>query len=661
MKRRKYLLSVFIAVFVLLCFGTYFLYLKNVRIYEPLSIKLIGLSHEQCRQAEVYGVSPLNKKIPIGYVDSVNVWEYYYCFYSALYVALPDSVAEENPVIDIKIGEKGMYAPLNTFILKEEKQGRKIFLLSEKAYSNKSLFHMLASVLYWSVVRTILTCCGIILCVLFFTFLLFHILKFRRKLKTISGQKAYSGLSVTEKRILQFYFLIRTSLKCLVKYYLIVLRNILKTIRIIPVNTLLYLRKNLSVTTFAYLILSAISGITVLVLYHYNLEYRFMGYLLIVLGFLTLHIVAVSFAYFLNIKPALKNNITLLLLFIMIAFIMAELILRISGVATTYFEKNYSGRYSSLYEAKNMNRIYVHEKGKTSYYSHLEFNFKRTTNSLGLCDKEHPVIKGINEYRIISLGDSYTEGMGVHSDSTWLKFLERNISHCAAKLSFMNAGVSGSDPLYEYVLLKERLLVYQPDLVIVNINSTDIGDIVIRGGWERFRKDGSVKYKNPPSWEWLYSNSHIFRLLVHKLLGYNSFLLKNNEYTAQSEHAKELITHSLLMFQALADNNKFRLLVVFQPQFDDVMNQKYKDMGSIVYDSKLKRIECFDMLTYFLYQGRVNRDNAKELFWAVDGHYNTKGCRVYARGIEWKLTEMGILQTAQKSNKFVAEPEMGAK
>jgi hypothetical protein len=67
------------------------------------------------------------------------------------------------------------------------------------------------------------------------------------------------------------------------------------------------------------------------------------------------------------------------------------------------------------------------------------------------------VEKAPGEYRLIALGDSFTEGVGTSYDMTWLKVVEARLATAMPDRTFVayNAGVSGSDPWFAYMLLRE--------------------------------------------------------------------------------------------------------------------------------------------------------------------------------------------------------------
>ncbi len=64
------------------------------------------------------------------------------------------------------------------------------------------------------------------------------------------------------------------------------------------------------------------------------------------------------------------------------------------------------------------------------YHAPGEFRYTRMSNNLGLSEENIPEVKPANEFRIIGLGDSFTEGVGAPYDSTWVKQLEKIFTIC---------------------------------------------------------------------------------------------------------------------------------------------------------------------------------------------------------------------------------------
>ncbi|NUM42381.1 MAG: hypothetical protein HUU45_12210, partial [Leptospiraceae bacterium] len=88
----------------------------------------------------------------------------------------------------------------------------------------------------------------------------------------------------------------------------------------------------------------------------------------------------------------------------------------------------------------------LHHKFKpnaSGRYKTNEFDTDYNINSLGLRDKEYSVRKPDNTFRILMLGDSYTEGDGVHSHETFSKLLEDQLQTRTGPMKYevINAGV----------------------------------------------------------------------------------------------------------------------------------------------------------------------------------------------------------------------------
>jgi SGNH hydrolase-like domain, acetyltransferase AlgX len=104
-----------------------------------------------------------------------------------------------------------------------------------------------------------------------------------------------------------------------------------------------------------------------------------------------------------------------------------------------------------------------------------------STNSLGLRDREYASPKPAGTFRILMLGDSYTEGGGLLLEQTIAKRSEAalNARGCGA-VDVVNAGTASYSPILEYLRLQRLGPVLQPDLVVLNFDMTDVHDDIVR-------------------------------------------------------------------------------------------------------------------------------------------------------------------------------------
>jgi hypothetical protein len=100
------------------------------------------------------------------------------------------------------------------------------------------------------------------------------------------------------------------------------------------------------------------------------------------------------------------------------------------------------------------------------------------TNENGLrtkCSREE-FLK--HRVRIVALGDSFTFGLGVQQHRTWPQVLEKYLrtDYPGEDIGVLNAGVMSYSPLLQGLQLKGIVGMYDPQLVILMLDATDIGD-----------------------------------------------------------------------------------------------------------------------------------------------------------------------------------------
>ncbi len=357
-------------------------------------------------------------------------------------------------------------------------------------------------------------------------------------------------------------------------------------------------------------------------------------------------LILISISLLLSLKRIFKMNdsafrkLILSISSVWISLLIVDFYLRFAiKKYSTYSETNYL-TYESQYVAPGQGWFRVLKPNADFSVQQPEFIHSRKTNSLGLPDKEFKVEKDANEFRIIALGDSFTDGEGTSSDMAWIKVVERILTKEFPKRLIMtfNCGVWGSDVIFEYILLKEKLLQYRPDLVIVNLNTSDITDIIIRGGMERFKDDGTVRYNDPPGWEKIYATSFIFRAFMHDLLFYNWLLVNEDDYKEKQIYALGEIDKIIDEFKQLSTENNFKLLLVLNPLQYEVEKGSYSpERFSVIL--KDNEVEILDLLQIYLRKNQITQENAHQFYWQVDLHHNTKGYQVMGKDIAEKIIE----------------------
>jgi len=312
--------------------------------------------------------------------------------------------------------------------------------------------------------------------------------------------------------------------------------------------------------------------------------------------------------------------------------LLLEVLLRSSHRLDTYSEQNFA-IYQSAFDASALKKINVWNKTDSIYSVQTEFAFSYLTNSYGLLKRSENACADTSN-ALVFLGDSFTFGVGADQDSSLPVYLEKQLHQ-----PIINAGIPGSDPFFEKVLVDSIFKPLGYKKYIMMINFSDIYDFVIRGGTERFEQNNSVSYRSAPWIEGAYKHSHLVRAFVHKILGMDYSLLPNKQMKVLKEDAIKAYTALLLSFSKEAD-----CLIVLQPYprqyannntlLYEVLNYTYlekldsslraNDIKTINLDPKLKKL--------------LNSDNYLDYFWELDGHYNAKGYALLGEIIAEELT-----------------------
>ena len=116
--------------------------------------------------------------------------------------------------------------------------------------------------------------------------------------------------------------------------------------------------------------------------------------------------------------------------------------------------------------------------GAQGHYRSLEYSTSYDINSLGLRDRELPQKKPAGMRRILVLGDSFTEGIGVEAAQSIPSRLQARVDGdgLGKEWQVVNGGVASYSPLLEYLYLKNGGLELEPDLVVLMFDLSDVWD-----------------------------------------------------------------------------------------------------------------------------------------------------------------------------------------
>jgi lysophospholipase L1-like esterase len=140
-------------------------------------------------------------------------------------------------------------------------------------------------------------------------------------------------------------------------------------------------------------------------------------------------------------------------------------------------------------------------------------------NSAGFRGRETTRQKPPGVWRIAMIGDSVTYGLGVEADQAFASLLEAELKAAnVGPVEVLNFGVPGYNSFQECTLLKNRVLAFDPDLVIMTFSPDDVSTtpVVLNVGSSMclFRNhfEGIGILNNSVHWT-IFRSSHLYRFL----------------------------------------------------------------------------------------------------------------------------------------------------
>ena len=164
------------------------------------------------------------------------------------------------------------------------------------------------------------------------------------------------------------------------------------------------------------------------------------------------------------------------------------------------------------------------------WHTSVDGRWRFETNSQGFRNATHiGYRKEAGTVRIMSLGDSHTQGYEVSQGNTFSAVIERYLQKAGYRAEVINAGVSGFSTAEALLFLENEGVRYQPDVVVLGFYANDYGDNVKAGlfgmaanGELEVRKKAhlpGVRVQNViysvPGVKWLSENSYFYSMLFN--------------------------------------------------------------------------------------------------------------------------------------------------
>src|SRR5882672_4747890 len=257
--------------------------------------------------------------------------------------------------------------------------------------------------------------------------------------------------------------------------------------------------------------------------------------------------------------------------------------------------------------------------GSEFWHTSTDGSWRFVTNNRGLRDtRNFAYDKPLGVLRVLSLGDSHTQGYEVRQEATFSAVLERYLESRSVRAQVLNAGVSGFSTAEELAYLISEGYKYKPDVVVLGFYANDLGDNLKAGLFALDEKGRVVEEKRShlpgvtmqnviyaiPGVRWLSENSYFYSLAFNGVwVFFKSRLEKQAKFesaigsTAGSSRYETDLALGLLerMGRFCADRN-IRLIVVdipampapyrFESSIPERMRQQLAQTGIDVIDSR---------------------------------------------------------------------------
>lgn len=219
------------------------------------------------------------------------------------------------------------------------------------------------------------------------------------------------------------------------------------------------------------------------------------------------------------------TNVGLLLAACLLAFGCGELAVRLLFKDDTVLFSRYQTDYT--YGKYRLRGI---RPNMEFWHTSVDGSWKFTTNARGFRNtRDFSYDKKTGTTRVLSLGDSNTQGYEVGQEQTFSAVLERALVGSGRTAEVINTGVSGFGTAEQLALLENEGVRYRPDAVVVGFFANDFDDNLKSGLFgvdgdghvveRKFEHLPGVKIQNAiyaiPGVRWLGDNSYFYSMLFN--------------------------------------------------------------------------------------------------------------------------------------------------
>ena len=271
-----------------------------------------------------------------------------------------------------------------------------------------------------------------------------------------------------------------------------------------------------------------------------------------------------------------------------------------------------------------------------------EFDYDYRHNRLGLRDVEHATSKPAGVFRILGLGDSFTYGVGVRFEETYLARLERMLNERAGdhpRVEIIKGGIPRFFPQSERLLLEHSGAAFQPDLIVVGFLPNDVADTHQGIGAIRVDPSGFLKTREADEIGRLglalYCHSHLARRLMRDWLArrirekYSPQWAEINKDNGFHEPDWQAVEREYATMADIATSIGARLVILHIPQmgpWDRTHDYPARRLGAWAEKHGVGFVSALPAIR----RAAATAPPDRPLYYRKDGHCTAKGHAVIA-------------------------------
>ncbi len=318
---------------------------------------------------------------------------------------------------------------------------------------------------------------------------------------------------------------------------------------------------------------------------------------------------------FMNKRRKSLQNITLLISAILIIFAVSEVALRIA-----YNETTFAGGYGP--GSLKFNRKYVE------------------INKDGMRDRNFDFRKPDGTIRIASVGDSFAFGSGIKNvNNTYSKILESELNDLNNSFNYdvLNFGIMGLSTDDELNLIKNKVLKYNPDIILIGYVSNDFVNIE--------QIDYKEHFTILPGGFWIrnfFFTYALIELKINRLLENIGFKKNGLSITLEKLNSEKNVKHNKRLFEEINNVSKrhnIKIIVVNFPVIYRLKDYPLQEVNRFISSVSIKNEFVYLDLTP-VYEKYSEQDLVVNKY---DSHPNELGHKIAAKEILEKLKNEGVV------------------